>query len=135
MTNLQARSRMHHPPHPGEVLRDTVLGKEGDVTVNGLATHLRISRARLARVIDGRAAIDADMAIRLAAALGGSAESWLRMQISYDLWHAQRTRHPRINPLKARRPKNLAEYFASSPLRQSGLKIKRSKNRLRSTDL
>jgi addiction module HigA family antidote len=43
---------------------------------------------------------DAEMALRLSAALGGSAESWLRMQAAYDLWRASRKRRPRIAPLK-----------------------------------
>jgi plasmid maintenance system antidote protein VapI len=47
-------------------------------------------------VAHGRAAISAELAIRLAAALGGSAESWLRMQLTYDLWHATKKRRPKI---------------------------------------
>jgi addiction module HigA family antidote len=41
-------------------------------------------------VLNGKAAVSADMAVRLAAALGGSAESWLHMQAAYDLWRARR---------------------------------------------
>jgi addiction module HigA family antidote len=84
---------MHNPPHPGEVLRDTVLGV---VTVSEFARNLGVSRVALSRVINGRAAVSADMALRLADALGGSAESWLRHQASYDLWHASRKRRPKI---------------------------------------
>jgi len=51
-------------------------------------------------VINGRAAVSAEMALRLRAALGGSAESWLRMQAAYDLWRASRKRRPKIAPLK-----------------------------------
>ena len=51
-------------------------------------------------VINGRAAVSAEMAIRFAAALGGSAESWLRMQAAYDLWQASKKRRPKIVPLK-----------------------------------
>ncbi len=76
--------RMHNPPHPGEVLQDTVLA-EGRFTVSEFARKLGVARVTLSRVVNGRAAISADMALRLAAALGGSAESWLRMQASYDL--------------------------------------------------
>lgn len=70
---------MHNPPHPGEVLQDTVLG---DMTVTEFAKRLSVSRVALSRVVNGRSAVSAELAIRLAAALGGSAESWLRMQIT-----------------------------------------------------
>ena len=83
-------SRMHNPPHPGEVLRDGMFTKTG-ITVTEFANRLGVTRVALSRVLNGKAAISADMAVRLAAALGGSAESWLYMQASYDLWHAQRT--------------------------------------------
>lgn len=89
--------RMHNPPHPGEVLRDTVLAK---VSITGFAQKLGVSRVALSRVANGRAAVSAEMAIRLAAALGGSAESWLRMQAAYDLWQASKRRRPKIVPLK-----------------------------------
>jgi addiction module HigA family antidote len=57
---------------------------------------LGVSRVALSRVVHGHAAISAELAIRLASALGGSAESWLRMQVSYDLWHAAKKRRPKI---------------------------------------
>jgi antitoxin HigA-1 len=90
-------SRMHNPPHPGEVLRDTVLA---ELSVTDFARGLGVSRVALSRVINGRAAVSAEMALRLSAALGGSAESWLRMQAAYDLWRASRKRRPKIAPLK-----------------------------------
>ena len=80
-------TRMHNPPHPGEVLRDTVLSN-GGLSVTEFARKLGVSRVALSRVVNGRAAISADMALRLAAALGGSAESWLQMQAAFDLWQA-----------------------------------------------
>ncbi len=92
-------TRMHNPPHPGEILRDTVLG-EGGITVSDFARRLGVSRVALSRIVNGRAAVSADMALRLAAALGGSAESWLRMQASYDLWQASKKRRPKVAPLK-----------------------------------
>ena len=64
------------------------------------ARRLGVSRVALSRVINGRAAVSAGMALRLSAALGGSAESWLRMQAAYDLWRAGRKRRPKITPLK-----------------------------------
>lgn len=96
-------TRMHNPPHPGEILADTVLRKDGGLTVTEFAKGLGVSRVALSRVVNGRAAISAELAIRLAAALGGSAESWLRMQIAHDLWHAQKKRRPKIAAIDVRR--------------------------------
>ena len=92
-------TRMHNPPHPGEVLQDTVLSS-GGLSVTEFARKLGVSRVALSRVINGRAAVSADMALRLAAALGGSAESWLQMQAAYDLWQASKKRRPKVEPLK-----------------------------------
>ena len=89
---------MHNPPHPGEVLQDTVLAQ---MTVTEFAKRLGVSRVALSRVVNGRAAVSAELAIRLAAALGGSAESWLNMQMAYDLWHAQKKRRPKIQRLRS----------------------------------
>jgi addiction module HigA family antidote len=54
----------------------------------------------LSNIVNGHAAISADMALRLAAALGTSPESWLRVQEAHDLWQAQKKRRPKIEPLK-----------------------------------
>lgn len=92
-------TRMHNPPHPGEVLQDTVLADDR-ISVSEFARKLGVSRVALSRVVNGRAAVSADMALRLAAALGGSAESWMQMQAAYDLWQAARKRRPKVQPLK-----------------------------------
>ena len=92
-------TRIHNPPHPGKILQDTVLG-EGGLTVTEFARRLGVSRVALSRVVNGRATISADMALRLAAALGGSAESWLRMQASHDLWHAAKKGKFKVLPAK-----------------------------------
>ena len=95
-------TRMYNPPHPGEVLRDGVFSDAG-ISVTDFAERLGVTRVALSRVLNGKAAISADMALRLAAALGGSAQSWLHMQANYDLWHAEkalRREVARIAPLK-----------------------------------
>ena len=79
-------ARMHNPPHPGEVLKDTVLRGGGGLSVTEFAKRLGVSRVALSRVVNGRAALSAELAIRLAAALGGSAESWLRRTIPQCPW-------------------------------------------------
>jgi antitoxin HigA-1 len=91
-------TRMHKPPQPGEILQDTVLAS--GITVTELARHLGVTRVALSRVANGRAGVSADMALRLAAVLGGSAESWLIMQAAYDLWQASKKRRPKLAPLK-----------------------------------
>lgn len=90
-------SQMHDPPHPGEILQDTVLR---EMTVTEFAKCLSVSRVALSRVVNGRAAVSAELAIRLAAALGGSAETWMRMQVAHDLWHAQKKKRPKIRPIE-----------------------------------
>ena len=77
-------TRMHNPPHPGEVLRDGVFtGTE--ITVTDFARRIGVTRVTLSNVLNGKNGVSADMAVRLTAALGGSAESWLHMQAQYDL--------------------------------------------------
>jgi addiction module HigA family antidote len=92
-------TQMYDPPHPGEILQDTVLR---EMTVTEFAKRMSVSRVALSRVVNGRAAVSAELAIRLAAALGGSAETWLRIQIAYDMWHAQKKRRPKIRPIESR---------------------------------
>ena len=87
--------RMFHPSHPGEILKHDVLPELG-ISVTEAAAHLGMSRVAFSRVINGRAAVSADLALRLADWLPPSAESWLRMQAAYDLWHASRKQRPRI---------------------------------------
>jgi len=94
--------RMHNPPHPGEVLRDGVFTDTG-LTVTGFAERIGVTRVALSRVLNAKAGISADMAVRLAAALGGNAESWLHMQADYELWQAEKTLKrevAKIEPLK-----------------------------------
>ena len=89
-------SRMHNPPHPGETLREDVLPALG-LTVTHAAKELGINRVTLSRVLNGRAGISADLALRLEAWLDGpSAESWLKGQIAYDLWQAEQRSHPKV---------------------------------------
>ncbi|MDP2231851.1 MAG: HigA family addiction module antitoxin [Hydrogenophaga sp.] len=90
-------SKMFNPPHPGETLKEDVLPALG-LTVTEAAEQLGVARVTLSRMINGHAAISADMAIRLAQWLGGSAEIWLRLQLQYDLWHAEKNSKIKISP-------------------------------------
>lgn len=75
---------MKNPPHPGKVVFDECLKPLG-LTVTEAAEGLGVTRQTLSRVINGQTGISAGMAFRLAMAFGGSAESWLRQQMIYDL--------------------------------------------------
>ena len=88
--------RMHNPPHPGKAVREFI----GEMTVTEAATRLGITRASLSRIINGTNGISADMALRLSAALGTSAEMWLNMQSKYDLWKAQNKPRPTVLPFR-----------------------------------
>ena len=72
------------PIHPGEILREEYLQPLG-LTVNALATKLRVPATRLHEIVKERRSITADTAMRLARFFGGDAQSWLNLQSSYDL--------------------------------------------------
>lgn len=92
-------SRMHNPPHPGEVLKDGVFADSG-MSVTDAAKALGITRAALSRVLNGKAAISADMALRLAQWLGTGPEVWVNMQATYNLWQARQKPRPKIKRLR-----------------------------------
>ncbi len=79
---------MHDPPHPGEHVRYDCLEPLG-LTVTRAAQILGVSRKTLSELVNGRSGISPEMAIRLSKAFGGSPEVWFRMQMQYDLWHAE----------------------------------------------
>ena len=82
------KMKMHNPPHPGEVIRELCLEPLG-ITVTEAAQNLGVSRKTLSSILNGRAGISPEMAIRLSKAFGTSAESWLNQQMLYDLNAAQ----------------------------------------------
>ena len=83
--------KMHDPPHPGEVLRQLCL-EPLNLTVTDAARSLGVSRKTLSSIVNGRAGISPEMAVRLSMAFDTSAESWLNQQLQYDLWHAEKNR-------------------------------------------
>ncbi|KGM28778.1 transcriptional regulator [Photorhabdus luminescens] len=89
--------KMHKPAHPGIVLREYL----GDISVTEAAKALGITRAALSRILNGNVGISADMALRLEAALGTSAEMWTGMQSQYELWIASQHKRPEIKPILA----------------------------------
>jgi len=89
---------MFNPPHPGQVLREYL--PEG-MQISEAAQRLGVSRVALSRVINQRAAISPDMALRLEAALNTSASMWVGMQADYDLWQARQKPAPKVERLAA----------------------------------
>src|SRR5690349_627074 len=83
--------RMHNPPHPGEIIRQLCLEPLG-MTVTDAASALGVSRKTLSALLNGRAGISPEMAVRLSIAFGTSSESWMNQQTQYDLWHAEKRR-------------------------------------------
>jgi len=90
---------MHNPPHPGEILSEMWLAPLG-LSITRAAQALDVSRKTLSEVVNGKAAISPEMALRLEMAFGKSAQSWLAHQAAYDLWQVtQRRGDLRVMPL------------------------------------
>lgn len=83
--------QMHNPPHPGKVLRQLCLEPLG-LTVTQMAEALGVSRKTLSAILNERAGISPEMAVRLSIAFGTSSESWLNQQVQYDLCQAEQHR-------------------------------------------
>jgi len=75
---------MKNPCHPGEILREVIADGLG-WTITDAAAGLGVSRKTLSQVINCRAGISPEMAVRIEAGVGSTAEHWLRMQMAFDL--------------------------------------------------
>jgi len=97
MRSLRNPNRM--PTHPGAVLREDVLPELGWAQTE-LAARLMVSRQTVSDLLHERKSVTAEMAIRIARAVGGTPESWLRMQEALDLWAAEMKfkKNPKIAP-------------------------------------
>ena len=92
---------MHNPPHPGEVIKELCIEPLG-LTVTKTAKGLGVSRKTLSSIVNGKAGISPEMAIRLSIAFNTSSESWLTQQSQYDLWQAEQHRSElHVIPLSA----------------------------------
>lgn len=90
--------RMHNPAHPGKIIANYLAGR----SVTEVARHLGVTRPTLSRVLNGRAGISADMALRLAEAFHTQPDFWLRLQMQHDLWEASQRKRSRVKPLPIR---------------------------------
>ena len=75
---------MKHPPHPGRIVRQDCIEPLG-LTITEAARVLGVTRQALNNVVNAKAGISPEMAVRLSKAFGGSAEMWVRLQSNYDL--------------------------------------------------
>lgn len=91
---------MKAPPHPGIMLKDDVLAPLG-LGVTETARKLGMSRVALSRVVNGRAGISPELAIRLEEAGVSTARFWLSLQVNYDLAQARGQSHPVVEQLAA----------------------------------
>jgi addiction module HigA family antidote len=87
---------MKNPCHPGELLASS-FGPEGlNISIAEAARHLGISRVALSRVVNCRAAISPDLAVRLERSGLSTARLWLAMQAAYDIRNANKRKQPKI---------------------------------------
>jgi antitoxin HigA-1 len=108
---MELEMHMHNPPHPGETLREDVLPALG-LTVTNAAAALGVTRTAFSRIVNERAGISPDMALRLEAWLGvengGRADLWVAQQAAYDLWQARVHGVPKVARAKVEHAKELA---------------------------
>ena len=79
---------MHNPPHPGGVVKRQCLEPLG-LSVSRASEGLGVTQKELSDLVNERIGISVEMAVRLSKAFGSSPETWLGMQMAYDLWHIE----------------------------------------------
>ena len=79
---------MQNPPHPGGIVKRQCLDPLG-LTVTRAAAGLGITRQALSELVNGRTGVSVEMSIRLSKAFGSTPETWLKIQMAYDLWQAR----------------------------------------------
>jgi addiction module HigA family antidote len=92
---------MLNPPHPGETVRYDCIEPLG-LTITAAAEALGVTRQALNNLVNGKAGISPEMAVRLSKAFGSSPAFWLRLQMAYDLSRVDEKRIPvqRVKPVK-----------------------------------
>ena len=90
--------QMFNPPHPGRLLAYYLEGR----SVTEVARHMGVTRPALSRVLNGKASVSAEMALRIAEAFNTDPELWLRLQTQRDLWVASQKKRVKVKPLVVR---------------------------------
>ncbi|MBS0377430.1 MAG: HigA family addiction module antidote protein [Proteobacteria bacterium] len=93
------KGKMHSPAHPGEILREMYL-KPMKVSVTEAARALGVSRKHVSAIVNGRAPVTPDMAMRLAAVFATEAQLWVNLQAQHDLWVVSEKTPPKVRPLR-----------------------------------
>jgi addiction module HigA family antidote len=91
---------MFNPSHPGEILRNLYLTPLG-ISIVDAADALGVSRKHVSSIVNGRAPVSADMAVRLSVAFGTEPELWVNLQAQRDLWEATQKAPPKVKRLHA----------------------------------
>ncbi len=81
---------MYNPPHPGEIIREFCI-EPLSINITEAAKALGVTRKTLSALLNGRAGISPEMALRLSKVFGRSPEGWLKLQLQYDLWKAKQS--------------------------------------------
>lgn len=90
---------MHNHPHPGIILKEEVLEPLG-LSVTEAADRLGMTRPSLSRVLNGKAGISVELAIRLERAGVSTARFWMNLQTNYELSQAAKAKRPKVKPLR-----------------------------------
>jgi addiction module HigA family antidote len=80
----------HNPPHPGEFIKETYIDPL-NISLRKVALNLDVAPSTFSRLINGEADLSPEMALKLSKAFGRTPESWMQMQINYELWRAKKT--------------------------------------------
>ena len=83
--------QQHNPPHPGALIKRAYIEPFSEVTGNKVADRLGVGLSTFNRLLNGVSDVSPEMAVRLSSVIGASAESWLMLQDSYDLWKARQS--------------------------------------------
>jgi antitoxin HigA-1 len=97
---------MKNPSHPGEIIRDCLDGSKLNVTQ--AAAALGVTRTTVSRILNGKASVSSEMAIRLSKAFGSTPGFWLRLQLNYDLAQVEK-RASKIRVRRVATPQHLSE--------------------------
>lgn len=78
------------PVHPGEILREDYIN-ERNLTITEVAKGLGVARANLSAIVNERAGISPEMAVKLSEAFGNTTQFWVNLQKNYEVWHAEKS--------------------------------------------
>src|SRR5260370_42494648 len=99
-TTIESSGQMHSPAHPGVIMKEMYMAPLG-VTVTKVADALGVTRKHVSAIVNGRAPVTPDMAVRLAGVFGTEPEIWVNLQAQYDLWGVSQQSRPKVKRFAA----------------------------------